>query len=38
MKTLTKWSVNDYHWMIQPGLLRDRRVELLASEIDEMSP
>ena len=38
MKTLAKWSVNDYHGMIEAGILRDRHVELLAGEICEMSP
>ncbi|MGB7440046.1 MAG: hypothetical protein WA919_03180 [Coleofasciculaceae cyanobacterium] len=38
MKTLAKWSVDDYHCMIAAGILRDRRVELLAGEIVEMSP
>jgi Uma2 family endonuclease len=38
MKTLAKWSVDDYHRMIEVGILRDRRVELLAGEIVEMSP
>jgi len=38
MKTLAKWSVDDYHRMIAAGILRDRRVELLAGEIVEMSP
>jgi Uma2 family endonuclease len=38
MKTLAKWSVDDYHRMIEAGILRDRRVELLAGEILEMSP
>jgi Uma2 family endonuclease len=38
MKTLAKWSVDDYHRMIQAGILQDRRVELLAGEIVEMSP
>jgi Uma2 family endonuclease len=38
MKTLAKWSVDDYHRMIEAGILRDRRVELLAGEIFEMSP
>lgn len=38
MKTLAKWSVEDYHRMIEAGILRDRRVELLAGEIVEMSP
>ena len=38
MKTLAKWSVGDYHRMIEAGILRDRRVELLAGEVCEMSP
>jgi len=38
MKTLAKWSVDDYHRMIEAGILCDRAVELLAGEIIEMSP
>jgi Uma2 family endonuclease len=38
MKTLAKWSVEDYHNMIATGILGDRRVELLGGEIVEMSP
>ena len=38
MKTLAKWSVADYHRMIEAGILHDRQVELLAGEIVEMSP
>jgi Uma2 family endonuclease len=38
MKTLAKWSVDDYHRMVEAGILCDRRVELLAGEIVEMSP
>lgn len=38
MKTLAKWSVDDYHRMILAGILRDRSVELLAGEIVEMTP
>lgn len=38
MKTLAKWSVDDYHRMVEAGILRDRKVELLAGEIIEMSP
>jgi Uma2 family endonuclease len=38
MKTLVKWSVDDYHRMLEVGLIRDRRVELLSGEIVEMSP
>ena len=35
---LAKWTVNDYHQMIEAGILAERRVELLAGEIVEMSP
>lgn len=38
MATLTKWSVGDYHRMIEAGILSDRRVELLSGDIVEMSP
>ena len=38
MKTLAKWSVEDYHRMIEAGILCDRNVELLRGEIVEMSP
>jgi len=38
IKTLAKWSVDDYHRMIAAGILRDRPVELLAGDIVEMSP
>ncbi|NES82311.1 MAG: Uma2 family endonuclease [Moorea sp. SIO2B7] len=38
MKTLAKWSVQDYHSMISTGIFRDRRLELLGGEIIEMSP
>ena len=38
MKTLAKWSVDDYHRMVEAGILCDRRVELLAGDIVEMSP
>ncbi|MBW4618080.1 MAG: Uma2 family endonuclease [Cyanosarcina radialis HA8281-LM2] len=38
MKTLAKWSVDEYHRMVEAGILCDRRVELLAGEIVEMSP
>ncbi|WP_199290152.1 Uma2 family endonuclease [Leptolyngbya sp. FACHB-36] len=33
-----KWSINDYHRMIAAGILHDRRAELLAGEIIEVSP
>lgn len=38
MKTLAKWTVDDYHRMIAAGILSNRRVELLAGEIVEMRP
>jgi Uma2 family endonuclease len=38
MKTLAKWTVEDYHTMIESGVLRDRKVELIEGEIIEMSP
>jgi len=38
MKTLAKWTVEDYHQMIAAGILCDRQVELLDGEIIEMSP
>ena len=38
MKTIVKWSVNDYHQMIAAEILGDRRVELLEGEIIEMPP
>ncbi|MGD1901527.1 MAG: Uma2 family endonuclease [Geitlerinemataceae cyanobacterium] len=36
--TLTQWTVEDYHRMINAGILDDRRVELLAGEIHTMVP
>ncbi len=33
-----KWNLQDYHQMIETGLLDDRHVELLGGEIVEMSP
>jgi Uma2 family endonuclease len=38
MKTLAKWSIDDYHRMVEAGILRGRQVELLGGEIVEMSP
>ncbi|NJR63216.1 MAG: Uma2 family endonuclease [Cyanobacteria bacterium CRU_2_1] len=38
MKTLAKWSVEEYHRMVEAGILHGRYVELLAGEIVEMSP
>ncbi|MEM8675701.1 MAG: Uma2 family endonuclease [Cyanobacteria bacterium P01_G01_bin.67] len=36
--TLAKWTINEYHSMIEAGLLDNRQVELLKGEIVEMSP
>jgi Uma2 family endonuclease len=33
-----KWSLQDYHQMIEVGLLDERKVELVNGEIIEMSP
>lgn len=38
MRTLAKWSLADYHLMIDSGILNNRSVELLEGEIVEMSP
>jgi Uma2 family endonuclease len=38
MKTLMKWSIEDYHNLINNGLLADKNVELLEGELIEMSP
>jgi Uma2 family endonuclease len=35
--TLAKWTIDDYHQMIEAGLLVDRKVELLNGEIVEMA-
>ncbi|OWY69022.1 hypothetical protein B7486_23315 [cyanobacterium TDX16] len=36
--TTAKWTLEDYHCMIEVGLLEDRHVELLNGEIVEMPP
>ncbi len=36
--TIAKWSLQDYHRMIEVGLLRDRHVELLNGEVINMVP
>jgi Uma2 family endonuclease len=46
MKTLAKWSIDEYHRMVEAGILcvhvvtplEYRNVELLEGEIVEMSP
>jgi len=37
-RTTVRWTVDDYHRMIEAGLLVDKNVELLDGEIVEMSP
>lgn len=37
-RTLTKWSVAEYHRMIAAGLLAGRQVELLDGDVVEMAP
>jgi Uma2 family endonuclease len=36
--TTAKWTLDDYHRMIEVGLLESRHVELLNGEIIEMPP
>ena len=36
--TTAKWTLEDYHHMVEAGLLEGRAVELLHGEIVEMSP
>ena len=38
MITIAKWSVEDYHKIIETGILNDRPVELLEGTIIEISP
>lgn len=38
MHTLTQWTVEDYHKMIEAGILNERPVELIAGKIIDMSP
>jgi len=37
MRVLAKWTVEDYHRMIEAGILSDRRVELLEGDIIAVS-
>lgn len=37
-RTLTRWTVEDYHRMIEIGLLAGRQVELIDGQIINMSP
>ena len=38
MKTLYKWTVEDYHRIIESGVLEGKSVELLQGKIVTMSP
>ncbi len=38
VKTLTRWTVADYHHMIATGLLAGRSVELINGQIVDMAP
>ena len=38
MISITKWNVEDYHCMIDAGIIKDRQVELINGEIIDMSP
>ncbi len=36
--TIAKWTIEQYHKLVDTGMLIDRRVELLSGDIIEMSP
>jgi Uma2 family endonuclease len=36
--TIAKWTIEQYHELVNAGILIDRRVELLSGDIIEMSP
>ena len=36
--TIAKWTIEQYHKLVNAGVLIDRRVELLSGDIIEMSP
>ena len=38
MVSIFKWSIADWHELVESGVLAERRVELLEGEIIEMSP
>ncbi|MEO1400179.1 MAG: Uma2 family endonuclease [Cyanobacteria bacterium J06635_1] len=38
VRTFTRWKVDDYHQMIESGLLAGRQVELLDGRIVDMAP
>ena len=37
VRTLTKWTVEEYHRLIETGLLAGRQVELLDGKIIDMA-
>ena len=38
MVTIAKWSIAEYHKMIEAGILSDRNIQLIDGELIEMSP
>ena len=38
MTTLAKWTLQDYHSMIEAGILGDRHIQFIEGEIIEMAP
>lgn len=38
MLTLTKWTLDDHHKMIDAGILGDRHVEFILGDIIDLSP
>ena len=38
MVAIAKWSIAEYHKMIEAGILRDRSIQLIDGELIEMSP
>ncbi|MDZ8055223.1 MAG: hypothetical protein RMX68_001830 [Aulosira sp. ZfuVER01] len=38
VRTSTKWTVEEYHRMIETGLLAGRQVELIDGNIIDMAP
>lgn len=38
VRSLTKWTIQDYHCIVDSGVLADRQVELIDGEIVDMAP
>ncbi|AFZ34047.1 hypothetical protein Sta7437_0438 [Stanieria cyanosphaera PCC 7437] len=38
MVSLAKWSITDYHKMIEAGILQNRHIQLIDGELIEMNP